>query len=468
MPQAQTVELPKRLPLVIQPENRDESTLKDAKLINAYMERSESTGETWIYKRPGLLQGGSTLAGDGLGVYNWNGNIFAIFGTTLYKDEVSVGTISATGGVYRFNQCLGATHKLQLSNGVNSYNYDAGAGLVAMAGANLPSPAVKGILYLDGTTYMMNSDASIRGCGALNDPTDWSDAANALVAQIEPDKGVMLSKQLVYGVAMKQWSTEIFYDAGNATGSPLGAVQGAKINYGCVNQDSVQEVDGILLWLATNRSAAVQAIMLEGLKPRIVSTKPVERLLGEADFSSVLSFSLKYEGHRFYVFTLKNENLTLAYDMTDNFWAQWTDVNGNYFPIVSSTYNSAQGTVLQHETNGKLYVADSAYHSDDGDVITVDIYTPNFDGGVRSRTKQMNIMEFVGDQTPGSVLKVRWNDDDYDSTKWTDFRNVDMGQRLPILDNCGSFYRRAHHIRHQSNTRLRLQAVELQMDLGTF
>lgn len=466
MPQSPTVELPKRLPLVIQPENRDDSTLKDAKLVNAYVERSE-TGDTWIVKRPGLLQGGLTLSGNGLGVYNWNTNIFAVFGTTLYKDEVSVGTVSATGGVYRFNQCLGATHKLQLSNGVNSYNYDSGGGLVAMSGVNLPSPAVKGIIYIDGTTYMMNSDAGIRGCAVLNDPTDWSDAANALVAQIEPDKGVFLAKQLVYAVAMKEWSSEVFYDAGNATGSPLGAVQGAKINYGCVNQDSVQEIDGVLFWLATNRSAAVQVVMLEGLKLRVVSTKAVERLLTKADFSSVYSFSLKYEGHRFYIFTLVNENLTLAYDLTDNAWAQWTDSDGDYFPVISSTYNSSQGTLLQHATNGKLYVVDAAYYNDDGSVITVDVYTPNFDGGVRLRGKQMMMMEFIGDQTPGSVLQVRWNDNDYAADKWTNFRGVDMGLEQPMLDDCGTFKRRAHHIRHQSNTRMRLQAVELQMDLAT-
>ena len=52
-PQAQTVDLPKRLPLVITPENRDYTTDKDSKLVNCYMERL-ADGSYWLYKRMGL------------------------------------------------------------------------------------------------------------------------------------------------------------------------------------------------------------------------------------------------------------------------------------------------------------------------------------------------------------------------------------------------------------------------------
>jgi hypothetical protein len=467
MAQAETVALPRRWPLVLMPENRNETTQKDAKLINCYMETDRSTKETWIFKRPGIAQYGSTYTGVGRGVFNWLGDLYAIFGDTLYKNGVAIaGTVDTTAGVYRFASCLG-TPKLQLGNGVAGYNYDTGSGLVAIAGANWPSAFVKGWAYLDGTTYVMTTDASIRGCAVLNDPTDWSDVLNAIDAQIEPDAGVALAKQLVYVVALKEWTTEIFYDARNAAGSPLGPVQGAKINYGCANQDSVQEMDGALFWLATNRNAAPQVLMLEGLKSTIVSTKPVERLLGQVDVSDVLSLTVKYEGHRFYVLTFRADNLTLVYDVTEQMWSQWTDPDGNYFPIVSSTYLADNaGTILQHESNGKLYTIDYSNYTDDGDLITCDLYTPNFDGGVR-RKKQLNALEFIADQVEGSHLYVRSNDDDFDGEKWTNFRRVDLGEPRPMLTNCGTFRRRTYHLRHQQNLPFRLQGMELQIDLGT-
>lgn len=469
MPQAQTVAQPPRFPLVVGPENRDADTAKDAKLINAYVEVDQAQQKIFVYKRPGLLQTGTTKTGNGYGVFNWLGDIYSIFGATMYKNGAAlVGTLDTTGGMYRFSQCVGATPRMQFGNGVASYNYDSGAGIVQIpAGVdNFPTTCVKGWAYLDGTTYVMDANASIRGCATINDPTDWSDVLNRITAQIEADGGVFLSHQLVYVIALSQWSTEVFYDALNPTGSPLGPVQGAKINYGCANGDSVQEIDGTLFWIATNRSAAAQIIMVDQLKAQIVSTAPVERLLSDADLTAVRSFGLKYAGHRFYGFTLLNDNLTLVYDVKEQRWAQWTDENGNYWPIVSSTYLASTGSVLQHATNGKLYLFNSSYTTDDGAPITVDIYTPNFDGETRRR-KHLNILEVVGDRTAGSVLQLRYNDDDYNAAAWSTFREVDLNLAKPILENNGTFIRRAYHLRHKCNTRLRLQAMEMQLDLGT-
>ena len=110
MPQAQTVAQPPRFPLVVGPENRDADTAKDAKLINAYVEVDQAQQKIFVYKRPGLLQTGTTKTGNGYGVFNWLGDIYSIFGATMYKNGVALsGTLDTTGGMYRFSQCVGAT-----------------------------------------------------------------------------------------------------------------------------------------------------------------------------------------------------------------------------------------------------------------------------------------------------------------------------------------------------------------------
>ena len=461
MPQAQTVDLPKRLPLVLSPENRDDTTGKDARLVNGYVEKG-AEGDYHLYRRPGLLVS-VTKTGNGYGAYNWKGNIYTIFGATLYKDGASIGTVDSTGGVYHFSQTLGGTNYFVLGNGVKAYTWD-NSSLLQITDGDFPAAFVKGWAYLDATTYVMDANANIQGSG-LNNPPSW-DAGNVITAQIEPDAGVALAKQLVYVIALKGWTAEVFYDAANPSGSPLGRVQGAKINYGCVTAGSVQNLGDSLIWAATTREAGVQVVMLDNLKVSVISTKPVERLLSNANFTTVFSWGMKINGHRFYVLTLKETNLTLVYDLSERLWQQWTDADGNYFPIVSATFNSSRQLLLQHETNGKLYIADTDYFNDDGSLITVDLYTPNFDAGVRRR-KLMNFMEFIGDQTPGSILQVRSNDNDYQADKWTNFRNVDLSKKRPYLSNCGTFYRRAHHFRHRCNTAFRIQAVEMQLDLGT-
>lgn len=452
---------PQRLPLAVSPQNRDETTSKDAKLLNGFIEQV-SENEIWVYKRPGLSTYSTASAANGYGLYNWQGDIFTIWGNTLYKNNVAVtGTVDTTNGVYTFSQCLGATPKLFFQNGVKAYTYDTAGGLVQVTDVDYPATSVKGSAYLDGTTYVMTATASIQGSG-INDPTAW-DPLNKLTAQIEPDGGVCLTKQLVYVVAFKQWSIEVFYDAGNATGSPLGTVQGAKVNVGCRHQDTVRELDGALFWVAQSRGGSLSVWAMDSLKAQPVSTPAIDRLLQQADFTTVYSWTTKNVGHKFYVITLVNSNLTLAYDVTSRRWYQWTDVNGNYMPIVGATFTSSQQPLLQHASNGKVYYFDLSYVNDDGSLITFDLYTPNWDGGMR-KIKYLHSADFVADQTEGSILNVRCSDDDYQT--WSNFRNVDLGRKRPRLTQCGSFRRRAYHFRHVCNTALRIQAVEMQVEAG--
>jgi hypothetical protein len=202
MPQApqETNRGPKRIPLVVTAANRGESTSTDARVMNAYVEKAPDGG-LWVVKRPGLSVTTAFGASAGSGIYNWLGDIYEVFGATLYKNAVAVaGTVNTAGGVYTFTSCLGATPKLFLQNGLAGYTYDAVGGLVHVVDADYPAALVKGSAYLDGTIYVMDAAANIYGSG-INDPTSW-DPVNMLKAQIEPDGGVCLAKQLVYVIAL--------------------------------------------------------------------------------------------------------------------------------------------------------------------------------------------------------------------------------------------------------------------------
>jgi hypothetical protein len=464
---SQTVDVPKRIPLLIAPENRATSVDKDSRLVNGFSEKQDD-GDQYIYRRPGFTQTSQPSGGAavGRGVFNWLGNVYAIFGNTLYKDGVAVaGTVDTTNGVYRFDSCLGATPKLQLGNGIEAYNYDTGAGLVNIGDVDFPSAFRKGWAYLNGTTYVALTGSGGIQNSDINDPTSW-DALDIVVAQIEPDFNIALAKQLVYVIDFKQWSTEVFYDAANASGSPLARVEGAKVDFGCASQDSVQNIDGMLVWLTATKSPLRQVALMKGLKSEIVSNAAVERLLSSWTLTTVYSWQLRVAGHRWYVITSVVNNITLVYDIDQLAWYQWTDASGNYVPIVSSTYAADNSPVLQHASDGYLYTASMAAYADTAGLIQVDIYTPGFDGGTQ-RKKTLTVMTFLADQVTGSTLQVRYNDDDYQAMKWSNFRNVDLGQQKPLLSNCGTFRRRAWNLRHRQAVEFRIQAVEPQLDVGT-
>lgn len=321
MPQAPTMQLPTRVPLLVNADNRDSSVNKDARLINCYVEQ-DPRGEVDIYRRPGLKTWGVPpgSASPGRGVFYWNGYVYSIFGTTLYKGLASVATgLDGTGGVYSFSSILGATPKMVLQNGAMGYAYTDIGLLTAnlhSINASYPQYTCKGLVYLNGAMYVLQKffgttitpaviwGSVVNSVSVLN---DW-DPLDFITAQIEPDSGVYLAKQLIYAVCMKEWTTEVFFDAGNATGSPLQAVLHSKLTYGCATAESVQSINEVLIWISTNRSASNQIVMLDKLQLRIVSTPEIDRLLNQIDLSVVYSWQIKCNGHSFYVLTFKNTN----------------------------------------------------------------------------------------------------------------------------------------------------------------
>lgn len=468
MPQFESVPLPPRLPLIVQAGNRNRTFNKDARLVNCYIETNDQ-GELWVFKRPGLLVNSVSPDGTGQGAYFWRGNVYHITNGTIYKNNVTViGGLDQTGGAYRWSETLGANPKLIFGNGVKTYTIsttDVVSADLHTIDVDFPLTTVKGIVYLNGATYVMNSAGEIWGSAinSVDQPGDWT-ALNFIAAQAEPDPGVYLAKQLVYVIAFGTWSTEVFYDAGNPTGSPLAPVQGSKLSYGCAAADSVQSIDDRLFWISATRSAGVQVSMMDQLNHQVISTDPIDRLIQASNLTNIASTQLKIDGHSFYILTLRDINLTVVYDIAEGTWHQWTDTNGNYFKMMYYTYDSSHRHIFQHESDGDTYFANSSYYNDNGTKIIVDVYTPNFDANT-VRRKQMAMVRFVGDQETGSLLYVRSSDDDYKT--WSNFRMVDLSQKVPMLINEGTFERRAYHLRHYANTPLRLQALDVQYDVGT-
>jgi hypothetical protein len=512
------IDIPHRLPLVTQASNRANSFFQDSRLVNAFAEKNKVTEEYEVQQRVGLKQAPYYSAGvePGLGIYNWSvatpyatyPMLIQVFGpvtiiywqgaTTLIGTNFGGASGLGTGRQCRFTPVPASfTHNvdqpsevlagpwLVYGNGMNTWVIDMtnqwgpgpvppiSAALTQITDGNFPNPTVPGIVCLDGTVYVMDYGGQIWGSTNTLAPLAW-DQTTLIRAISEPDGGVAIAKQLVYVIALKDWTTEFFYDAGNSPpGSPLSVVPGAMLNYGCFHSDSVQEIDGLLFWMTSNRTISPQILMLDNLNMHIMSDPAIERLLDGAQKTDVIySFAFKHGGHRYYVLTDVNLNMTIVLDIDQKFWYQWTDPNGNYYPICSQgfvqTSSAISAHLFQHASNGNTYLMDGDYEfpDDAGVPFPVDIYTPNFDAGV-DRRKYLAAMRINADMNEGGTLQVRFNDSDYDPGSWSNFRNIDMSLKRPIIHNCGTFRRRAYHFRKLGSTKYRLTSADLQMALGT-
>lgn len=457
---------PKLLPLAYPIGARYDSLTVDARLINCFAEKSADGSEVWVYKRPGFGLQSTLPAGIGRGIYNWNDDIYIIIGDTIYKNGVALlGTVSPNG-YYTFSSCLGANPVLFFHNALVAYTVDAAGVLNLVVDANYPVTTVPGSVYIDGTTYVMEpTTAQIDGSTAAgNDPSTW-DPLNRILAQLEPNFAIAIAKQLIYLVAIKQYYTEVFYDAGNATGSPLAPVSGAKINYGCLDARTVCSCGGDLMWVGRTREGEVSVVLMTALAVKPVSSPREERIIAAADFSGdVYSWSVKTGGHRLYGLTVRNSNLTLVYDITSGLWYRWYSPTGGYLPYSFATVDATgQFALFLHETNGTTHILKLMNLTDGGSPFQVDIYTPNFEGGTY-RSKTLARLDLLGDQV-NTLVGLEMSDDDYQT--WGPTILFDMNQPRPSAADLGEFYKRAFHFWHKDSTHFRVKMVEAYLDLGT-
>lgn len=458
--------LPLRLPLVSTQANRGTSDLKDAKLVNGFVETT-ATGELYCYKRPGIAivaeVAGTSSAG---GIYYWAAQIWTVFAANLYRDTTLVGAVASSAvNPYSFGECLGATPVLFLHNSSNAYTVTAVGVLAAVVDPDYPASTVLGVVYIDGTTYVMTPQAEIRG-SAINDPSAW-DPLNSIFAQIDPDAGIAIAKQQNYLIAFKEYSVEVFFDAGNAAGSPLGRMEAAKLSVGCAGAQTVDGLDGDLFWVGKSRHGSYNVMMMKGLKAEEISSPAINRLLSQdASIAAAQGLAFQSFGHKFYLLNLIGVTEftgSLLYDIGEKVWYEWRGPDGLRMPLFDCA-NGAAYVNFQHSTNGDICQIDPNTWTDLSQLYDWDLYTPNFDGGNRLK-KVCSLMEIAADQQVGGRLDCRFSDDDYHT--WSGFRTFDLGLSRPLLPNWGTFRRRAHHFHFRQNLALRVKAVDLHIDLGS-
>lgn len=318
-----------------------------------------------------------TIAGAGQSSYN-GARLITVTDTNTFTYTVTVGPVTpATGTIKaagRYGITVAGSYGITVtlsgkiaSHVVSITRVDTKA-TVVVASQGYVGNTVRGLAYLDGTYYVMDSEGTIYGSD-IQDPYNW-DALNFINPEVEYDGGVAIAKYLNYLLAFGTWSTEVFYDAANlAPGSPLSKMDNAFVSAGCASAESIVLTEGSVLWVAQAKegsgaaSAGRSVLMMTGFQTQKISTVFVERILNADNMSDLRAFAFKQNGHSFYVLTLADSDLTLVYDFSSQLWFQWT----------SQTVQSAKSvTGLSLESDGITATATVAAHGySDGDPITI-------------------------------------------------------------------------------------------------
>jgi hypothetical protein len=242
----------------------------------------------------------------------------------------------------------------------DGYYYN-GTAVTKITDVDYPATTVPGIVYLDDYYFVMTPAAEIFN-SELGNPASWT-ALAFISAEVEPDSGKGIAKWQNYLVAFGEWTSELFYDAGVAPpASPLQRVSNSVQQIGCVNGRSIAEVDGGLMWIGQSRSKgrSIYAVR-ESFNPQRISTDDIDRILDLDDMATVYAWSGKIDGHRFYVLTLVDSAITLACDVDQGLWYQWSTL----------TAQASKSVTALTQSNGVATATVTAHGYSDGDPVTI-------------------------------------------------------------------------------------------------
>ncbi len=488
-----------KIPLFGAYSNRGIDPDKDQRFINCFPEsrKIEQTDQTRValVKRPGVgvykqFQGdpgeGSNL---GRGLIYFNGALFAAIDDTIYKDNpfggggVPTAVITMTTTTGKVGMVLGNSSiigdYLFICDGVHGWYINSSFVHTFISDPDFPTPHVPTPVFLDGY-ICLSKGSDIFSCD-LDTPSSWN-SSNFVSAESFPDPIVGLSRQNNQIVAFGSTSTEFFYDAANASGSPFNRNESAIIQTGCAANHCIYQNERYCAFIGQSESGGRAVWFIDGFQPKRVSDEFIDRIIdSEVNLSLCAGFGVRTKGHMFYVINLSTANRTFVYDVDEKLWHEWSSQSppgvNNVFAYNHATDCGTGRVYLQGTNSGYVYYLNPGLYWDITPTVSsilVSIRTNKYDMDTINRKRLHSVRFFLdrdNDPLVNETLNFSYSDDDYQSDIGP--ITVDLissnteGFGAPIIYQLGSFRRRSFFILYYGTSNIRFEALELCYTEGT-
>jgi len=304
------------------------------------------------------------------GMRSFNGKMFVVVGNHLYTVSDlgvmsgSIGTLNTNvGRVVMSDNGTSASglggDQLIIVDGLRGYIYNVSTltfSVIPVAGSFSLNPIY--VEFIDGYFVAAFKDSIKYGVSDLYDGMTWNALATSPVgATPDPILSIVNYHQQLWFI--KQFNSEIWYDAGTATsiGSPFLRISGAVIDYGVVSPWAVCRASNSLLWMAVQRSGDrsefVGVVELNGYVPTNITPPAIAYQMGRwGRWDDVFSYTYTQGSHTFCVWTSPSANSTFVYDTTTSMWHE------------RSVWQGSPYLIGRHHSNDYCYFNNKHYVSD--------------------------------------------------------------------------------------------------------
>lgn len=467
----------KSISLLAEMNSRGSTPVKDVDYVNCFADitKNKTTGEQGanIRKRDGnsafITLGSSNIRG----MYLWEDQTRLFVATDKNINVYSMPTgapvatlnnvfPTTTTGDIGFTEFLYDTGvvKLVVTDGTTLSTIDTG--LVVVAGADpdmpvhLPYP-----VFLDGYLFIVKTTSADLYNSNLNDPLLYT-VGDFISSEIIPDRVTYVSKLNNYILLWGNDSIEYFWDAANASGSPLQRNDTPVKFYGL--QGGIAQLGSKIYFVGDANHSESNVYVLEDFKITPVGNETVSRYLNSAG-AGLRANIISMSGYNFYV--LYAGSYTYVMELESMLWSRWTYNANTYFPITyafNARISNVDYSLFTLSGNTIVYKFDPTLYQDNGSNISMSVVLNNEEFETYNRKFMYRLTVWADKPTSSSPILVQWSDDDYQT--FNTGITVDLFQQLPCVYRLGYFRRRAFKLTHTASQPLRLQALEADINMG--
>jgi hypothetical protein len=282
----------------------------------------------------------------------------------------------------RFTEYITSTNTkyLILVTGTKGYRFTDNTSPTEITDADFPTPHVPWPVVLDGYLFLAKSETGDIYNSDLDDPTAWT-AGSFISSELYPDDIRALVKIDNYLLAIGAQGSEYFYDAANATGTPLARVEGASLPFGTTFPNSIASSFDKVTFFANTNDGGYSMVSISGMKYELIPAEAMVHILTNQTFNGVITqtgvrgYYLRMQGELFYILNSKgNENDTdpedyvYCYSFKNKRWCLFNLAGAARFPVffsISGTTLKPLTYVAGHTTTGVFLGTMSAGYPND-------------------------------------------------------------------------------------------------------
>lgn len=470
-------------------------------------------------RQPILAATVPATAGNPRGIYVWEKTV----GTTYYFMVVGVEVWTSTTGLAlswtqvdtlltaatspvgftEFIDSATNTKYLVLVDGVEGYVYTTNAAGTKITDVDFPTPHVPYPVYINGYLFLAKKDTGDIYNSNLNSPSAWT-AGDFISSELYPDDIQAIVKINNYLLAIGTQGCEYFYDAANATASPLARYEGGSLPFGCSVPTSIAVNKNMVMMLANNNDGEASLKLIEDFKHKDVNPEWLIPALNynmiNISSSTIRGFFIRQSGELCYClkFPSTATPATFVYVPKHNFWTEFAIGNGSSpsspttFPVTVATFSTSNNltTFVAGLWSTVYFFGSLGWSNINGNYASASVNIDFFKGGtsdgkipmyteirtpiltfdtLNNKTMSRFGLELTTSSGTTNTVYVAWaNDYSFSSFGAGVSGSFDVYSQtnFPFLTQLGNFRQRAFKVFYFGNDSIRYKSIEMDINKG--